>query len=492
MFRQRLRDWWSGEDDGFDPVAVFRRLYAYERVILLSVCALLCVAVMGGMLSSNLGPHVKALITAKEFDTGELTRLLRLIGSVTLITCMSYFVYARWLPFLSKTLMVAVAVLLLHGSLKNSAGIQARDREARTAPYSTKAERIKYLDERIKGLKASWKNLTEHKGDAFPDVVVATNELEARKATATDECHFGKFGRTRGPKCEKAESDRKEKATEVQTLTGAHMGEVQAELPGLERERATYPEKPPAVDAEQNEITAFYASSGLPGIGAFTEKHDAMIEAITMDLMVMAFMWPLLMAVFRIFGTISANRGDAEERVRAMEMTIAANWSADTAAKLEAAAPKEVEKPAYDPFGIYKDKVNHAEVLGIDEPDPAFVEAPRTVEEAASAEYYKAAKAKRPRQPRTPKGEPAPLNESTVVQWFNERCFEAVGRITLSTEAHPDYVQWCKQHNYTAYKVRKFGDILEKQCFVKKQRTNGATKYYDIGIRPAHLRVVSG
>src|SRR5271166_2977200 len=126
--RRRFMNWWHGEDDGFDPVAIFRRLYTYERVIVLILCALVCAVIMGGMLSSNLAPHFKALFDANgHLNTGELTLCLKLVGSVTLITCLSYFIYARWLPFLSKVLMVAVAALILHGSVKNSAGIQARD-----------------------------------------------------------------------------------------------------------------------------------------------------------------------------------------------------------------------------------------------------------------------------------------------------------------------------------------------------------------------------
>ena len=206
-----LKRLWTGDDDGFDPVAIFRRLYTFERVLLVSLVVLASAFVMGGMLSSNLAPHFKALYDANGLNTAELTSCLNLSGSVLIITVMSYFIYARWIPLLQKLLMIVVACLVLHGNIKNSAGIQARDREARAAPYSKESERIKYLNERIPGLEATWKDLTEGNGSKLPDVATALAELEARKDSADNECHFGKIGRQRGPKCDDPERERRER-----------------------------------------------------------------------------------------------------------------------------------------------------------------------------------------------------------------------------------------------------------------------------------------
>jgi hypothetical protein len=490
--RQRLRNWWSGEDDGFDPVAVFRRLYTCERVILLTSCVIVVAAIAGGMLSSNLGPHIKALFSADGFNTGALTRLLRLIGSVTLITCMSYFIYARWLPFLSKALMVAVAMLLLHGSLKNSAGIQARDREARNSPYSTEAARIDWLDKRIAGLQATWKSLTKHEGDPLPDIVVASAELEALKQSADAECHFGKFGRTRGPKCERAEADRRAKSTEVQSLIGAHMSEVQAELPGLQRERATYPEKPREVDAEQEQITAFYSSFGFPGTAEFTKKHDAMIEALTMDLMVMTFLWPSLMALFRIFGAVSANRGEAERRV----FECIPEFAEAVASVAAQVVPKSAPEPAHEPAAEVEEKrvggwgsvvseppaQSEEKVLDIVGRDaPVFAEAPVTPMEKIAAKALE----KDPERPAGKKARRKTKSKDSVKLWHKERIIARYGRSAMQGDLYADYERWCEDMNLIPEKAGAFGKVLREELEVRSEFTPGRRyKYHDIGLKP--------
>jgi hypothetical protein len=114
----------------------------------------------------------------------------------------------------------------------------------------------------------------------------------------------------------------------------------------------------------------------------------------------------------------------------------------------EQPVPKTLEQPVRDPFGWVqpelKPEVNHAEVLGIEEPDPAFVANPRCKEEAVAAEFIKAAKPKRDTKART-KVEGGP---SSTIQWHKECAFEQRGMTTSRRKAYNEsYVPWCEERN---------------------------------------------
>ena len=465
----------------------------------------------------NVLPHVVGMFNDK-YDLANF-----ICFSIVVVTLsMMLIAFALAENWFRKVLIVVLTIGLGVLSLDNTCRVQRAGYEAKVKAQLERNALIGKRTDELKATNTAWSIAKNRRSN--PEVGVTEEDVNvAREAVRTAE-------KAMSAECNRASAVKGRVAVVPVTVRGQDCGRFINDLAARQRElKQAQADKSATDDMRRLEFTADgqrkeLEALGLPvpdvgkpkvtGIALWLNNRGVMSDeramsfasdmpetaGITYELL--AWIGPPVWfaVVFYIFGLMTCTKTEADRRVHEMSLRVAADYAAKSAETLlPDGAPEHapIEPPASRPFGWMDDKpepepVNHAEVLGINEPDPAFVEAPRNVEEAASAEYYKAAKAKRQRQPRTPKGEPAPLNESTVVQWFNERCFEAVGRITLSTEAHPDYVQWCKQHNYNAYKVRKFGDILEKECFVKKQRTNGATKYYDIGIRPAHLRVVSG
>jgi len=213
---------------------------------------------------------------------------------------------------------------------------------------------------------------------------------------------------------------------------------------------------------------------------------------ITYELLAWIFppIWFALM--FRAFGMMVCTKTEAEKLIHETSMQVAADYAERAAAELETdeqPAPKTVEPPVRGPvgWGQPKPEVNHAEVLGIEEPDPAFVASPQNAEEAIAAEFIKAVKPKRePRARRLTEG-----GVSSAIQHFKERAFWQNGMVTNSKTAYPDYERWCEDRNLIPLGIIAYGKALEAHCNVRKERTKGGTKYHNMGLRPAHIRVVA-
>lgn len=477
-FWQRIRSWRApnSKAEELGVREVFYRLSTLERVFFVLLCIAACVIIMGGMFSSNVIPHYRAILNDNgSLNSGELTKSLDVTGSVVLLALLSLLLTAKWLPWISKILMIGAALLMFHGNIKNSAGIQARDRIDRNAPYSKTSTRIAYLKERIPGLQETWTNLTEHKWEALPDIAVATTELEARKTAATNECHV------RGPKCAKAETDRKDQAAEVQRLIAMHMDEVQKELPKLKVELAGYGDtsKPVVVDAELETMSALYADAGAPRLASFAAKHDAMIEALTMDVKVIAFLGPAFTAIFWFFGLISASRSVADRRANKL-VQAAAGEDAKIVLSQSPSTPIERMKP---------DSTSPEAVLEIEGKDlPAFAEKPETDAERYATAFLKADKEKPVgKKARTRKD----ASKDSALLYYDERMLARDGRNIHRKVLRPDYEQWCQARNLTPLSVQAFNDALREERGVEIRKIGGELHYMNMGLRPGALRVVA-
>ena len=497
-----LRRWWHGEDDGFDAVETFRRLYTYERVTVLILCVLVCAVIMGGMLSSNLAPHFKALFDADgHLNTGELTSCLMLSGSVFLITFLSYFLYARWLSFPTKALMIVATVLILHGNIKNSAGIQARDHEVKNTPFALHNKEIDTLNAEIPGLLTTWRSL-----ESIPSVTdkqVADDEkaLNDARASADFECHFGEFGRTRGPKCDARERERDRQSAELslhqqQAADVKRRSSLEIEIRNKRARLAELGEKFKSVDPEQATVTAFYNDVGATKAAEITSKHDAMIEAITLDLKVVAFLWPALMAIFRVFAAISANRAVAEDRISRLVEDVADNHarivlgplSKEEVDRFEDDAPPYIggmPKPEWLEKTPQDDEPEA--VLEVDGRDTAtLVENPSTDAERIAAAIIR----NDPDRPKKTGARKRVASPDTVPLWYKKRCITRHGRQINQADLYTDYLHFCEETNLTPETQEAFGKMLRNEFKLQhNNKKGGRYQYIGVGLRP-NLRIV--
>lgn len=489
----------KAERDSIDAVAIFRRLYAWERVALCCAVFVACVLVMGGMFSSNVIPHYLAIFGENGFDSGEFTKSMDVTGSVVLLAVLSLLLMARWLTWTHKALMLGVALLLLHGNLKNSAGIQARAREAKDAPFSQHSSHIAYLKKEIARLEPVWNGLVAQNWAVMPDIAVTASALENLKQSAKEECHYGKPGRERGPICTSKEQERDKKASELQALVILHTKEIQDTLPAFKKELASYgdADKPVETDAELTTSSALYADMGAPAAAAFIVKHDSMIEAITMDAKVLAFLGPSIMGIFWFFGIISANRGEAERRVfecmpdfaEAVAKVAADKMEPDHMVRnLEPDAPPAVAKHDPEPVSWYEAYEPEESVLDIVGKDaPAFADAPITPMEHLAAATIKAD----PERPTARRARRKVKSEDSAKLWWRERCVARPGRTTPQHELYADYNRWCMDLNLDPMDARQFGRTLRKEIGLEGYRNKSNNYVYvEIGLKP-HLKIVA-
>jgi len=217
-------------------------------------------------------------------------------------------------------------------------------------------------------------------------------------------------------------------------------------------------------------------------------------DAITMELTAWFAAPAAIIAIFKMFSFFTCQTGEAEERVKAVTLAVAESHAMRAA---EVANQNEAPEPRNAFWSIPDEEAeeieaDHAAALGIEgDEQPAFVENPATTAEAVAAGFIKADKERKPRRAR----KRTKAHRSSVVQWAKERTFPTPGRHLWSDAARPDYEQWCEDLNLEPVPPTTFGLVMRDEVLPSrdaKERKGNRTKYFDIGLRAAGLRVVSG
>jgi hypothetical protein len=490
----------------------FLHLSPRKRVALVVIALVGYILAIQGTYSANVFPHIQAAFKGGGINVHELVQSLYLSGVVVMLSLSTLFIWRA--PWSGKVGLIIASLLMAYTSANNACLTQEAGRSARFGDAKSRNERIKTLNANIGTINVNWDlakgQLLTKEPVSADRVAGARSDLEEARKSAHDECHRGLLGNTRGPECKRLEGERDKKSAEVDRLQ--HDKDLTDRMNRLEKDKGAFEEELRTLGAQNDDDKP--KAAGLPAflarINAIGDKTALALtedtpstDALTMEAQAWFFAPAWVALVFYLFSLLVCDKTEAAQRVHETTIQMAANYAEKAVAELQAdetPAPKVIRpdvwfKPAWmkdDPEPEPKAEVNHAEVLGIDEPQPAFVEKPETAAEAMAAAFIKADIEKKPRRPRKPKGELQKPHKSTVVQWHRERCFEAEGRVLWSTEARPDYERWCWSHGYEPVSPQTFGRTLRKECGVRADNTNRGGKYYDIGLRPAGLRVVAG
>ena len=496
----------------------FLHLRPWQRVACVVCCFVAYVLCIQPTFTANVAPHFMAIVRPDgSFNVHELIQTLTLSSFVVLLTASPLLMLRA--PWFGKVGIVVMSLFIAYTTLDNACDVQKEGLATKNDAPRQKADRIARLDVEIDGATKAYQQVPAHEYVTAATVKRAEADLANLTKSADDECGRGTWGSwahsSRGPKCEKLEKQRDEKGAEVTKLQRnadltQRAADIEVALSQLKSERKELGAAPEITGNELERFPAFLADFGVPmGFAKALSRHHPEIVATTQELIAW-FGSPAAVAfVFWLFSLLSCEKTEADKRVHETTIRVAANYAAKAAAELpvmEADEPEQVPAPPkvirpdvwFNPVWMKDEpqpetqpETNHAEVLGIDEPQPAFVEKPETAAEAMAAAFIKADPEKKPRRPRKPKGELEKPHKSTVVQWHRERCFEFVGRVLWSTECRPDYERWCWQHGYEPVPPQTFGRTLRKECVVRADNTSRGGKYYDIGLRPAGLRVVA-
>jgi hypothetical protein len=505
-----MRNWFKNwrrearEKRGLDMGEIFYRLAWWQRAILVLGCLVIVYKFQAPVFAMNVGPHIAKLWNMDgTFNHAEWSIVENQSAGVFTLAIGALLIGLPKLNIVQRLLIIPAMVLAFWMNAGNGTETQTMAHDARNDVAVKHNARWDFLDKAITANETALNTAPKPK-KRTTQVMVNILDKAAKDAekSAYDECHSGVLGMTRGPKCGTLEEKRNtanEKVAEAQADKEATDFLVGLET-AISTDKAELKELGPKVEHTDSLSvwTEFLASLHI--LTADQAKTLTTFKPVTDTIGAEAFAAfmtvPCLIGWIWLFGLFTCHRGEAEERVKDLTMQIAAAHAAKAAELLPDAPPAiEAKEPGSFPKPLWMAEpepvaeVNHAEILGIEEPDHPCVSAPQNEQEAIAAEFLKAAKPKRDTKARTTiEGGP-----SSTIQWHKECAFEQRGMITSRRKAYTDsYVPWCRARNLDPQKTRAFGDTLKAHCGVEVDSSGkNGPKYGNLGLRPAHLRVVA-
>ncbi len=477
----------------------FLHLKPWQRVACIASCFLAYVLCIQPTFTANVAPHFMAIVGQDgHFNVHEFIQTLTLSSFVIILTASPLLMMRA--PWSGKIGIAVMAFFIAYTTLDNACNVQEEGRATKNDAPRQRADRIVRLEAEITSGDRAFQQVPAHEYVLATEVKTAEAALETLKKSANEECHRGLLGNTRGPKCEEWERKRDTKAGEVEKLQHnadltQRATDIEVALSQLRRDRKAEGAAPEITGTELERFPALLADFGVPmGFAKALSDHHPEIVATTQELIAW-FGSPAAVAfVFWLFGLLTCSKTEAEKRVHEVAKMV----GEDHAARAVAAANQNEDREheiacAADPIEAEIFEPDHAAALGIEGEDfPAHVENPRNELEAMSAAFLKADKSKKPR--RAPKKTPA--HDSSVVLWAKERTFTCPGRHLWSDVATPDYREWCADRNLEPVSPQRFGIVMRREVLLDKEngaeRRGGKTKYFDIGLNAAGLKVVAG
>ena len=320
----RVRNWWDRTPDkrGLDVGEVFYRLSGSQRFLLVILCAAAYCLFVGGVFTSNVLPHYKAIINADgSINAGEITSSLTLTAGVLGLTSIPLILKLP-ISLFSKLGIIVTSVFIIASNITNACGTQTRAREARNDAPRQKIERIHRLDAKITGLDAAWRQVPAHEYVTEGQVKSAEKAAEELRKSASDECNTGILRSTRGPKCEGLEKRRDAKLEEAARLQRDkdltdRASNIEAELYSTKKERDAEGATPDHIDAEMETFTGFLALLHIitPEQGKVLAENKPILEVITMELQAFASRRQPFSGIIWVFGLMTCHRGEADRRM---------------------------------------------------------------------------------------------------------------------------------------------------------------------------------
>lgn len=481
----------------------FLHLKPWQRIVCVACCFVAYVLCIQSTFTANVAPHFMAIVGLDgHFNVHEFIQTLTLSSFVIILTA-SPLLMSR-APWFGKVGIAVMALFIAYTTLDNACNVQEEGRATKNDAPRQRADRISRLEAEITSAEKAYKQVPAHEYVLATEVKTAEAALDALKTSAYDECHKGTFGMTRGPKCEGLETKRDAKAEEIEKLQHnadltQRATDIEVAFSQLRRDRAALGAVPEITGNELERFPALLADFGLPErLAKVLSDHHPEIVATTQELIAWFGSPSAVAFVFWLFGLLVCTKTEAEKQIHEVAKVVAADHAARAAEAMsqnEAPAPEPSKQvflslPDNAPAQIEPD---HAAALGIEgEDQPAFVDAPETTGEAMAAAFLKADKNRKPRRARRL----TPAHDSSVVLWAKERTFPCPGRHLWSDVATPDYREWCEDRNLEPVSPQRFGIIMRREVLTDKEngaeRRGGKTKYFDIGLNAAGLKVVAG